>query len=196
MQAGLLALCTVGPERAAAWLPGLIIVKARPDGAPISVIEISLAGPGDAAAIAELLDEMDRFYGGAGSDPVDVRIQQVSEALFGTVPAAWALLARDCGEVAGIASWSYLWPAVGLTRSLYLKELYVSESHRRRGVGRLLMQAVFEAAREQKCSRVEWTTDTDNRHGLAFYRQLGLPVHSSKVFYRVEGAATGMPPVL
>jgi GNAT superfamily N-acetyltransferase len=174
----------------------LIVIKARPDGAPISVIEISPAGPGDAAAIAELLDEMDRFYGGAGSDPVEARIQQVSEAHFGTVPAAWALLARDGGQVAGIASWSYLWPAVSLTRSLYLKELYVAERHRRCGVGRLLMQAVFEAAREQKCSHVEWTTDTDNTDGLAFYRQLGLPVHSSKVFYQVEGAGTGIPPVL
>lgn len=139
---------------------------------------------------------MDHFYGGAGSDPVDVRVQQVSEALFGTVPVAWALLARDGGQVAGIASWSYLWPAMGLTRSLYLKELYVAESHRRCGVGRLLVQAVFETAREQKCSRVEWTTDTDNADALAFYRQLGLPVHSSKVFYRVEGAGTGMPPIL
>jgi GNAT superfamily N-acetyltransferase len=64
---------------------------------------------------------------------------------------------------------------MGLTRSLYLKELYAAESHRRCGVGRLLMQAGFAAAREQKCSRVEWTTDTDNPDGLAFYRQLGLP---------------------
>jgi hypothetical protein len=55
------------------------------------VIEVSPAAPSDAAAIAELLDEIDRFYGGTGSDPVDVRVQQVSEALFGTAPAAWAL---------------------------------------------------------------------------------------------------------
>lgn len=137
---------------------------------------------------------MDRFYGGTGSDPVDVRVQQISEALFGTAPAAWALLARDDGLVAGIASWSYLWPAVGLTRSLYLKELYVAESHRRRGVGRLLMQAIFEAVREESCSRVEWTTDTGNTDALAFYRKLGLRVHPSKVFYRVEGTGTGMPP--
>ena len=138
---------------------------------------------------------MDRFYGGISSDPVNVRVQQVSEALFGTAPAVGALLARDGGQAAGIASWSYLWPAVGLTRSLYLKELYVAESHRRRGVGRLLMQAVFEAAREQRCSRVEWTTETDNAGARAFYHQLGLPVHPSKVFYRVEGTGAGMPPI-
>jgi GNAT superfamily N-acetyltransferase len=76
---------------------------------------------------------------------------------------------------------------VGLTRSLYLKELYVAKSHHRRGVGRLLMQAVFEAAGEPRCSRVEWTTDTGNAGARAFYHQLGLPVHPSKVFYRVKG---------
>jgi hypothetical protein len=69
----------------------LIIIKAPPVGAAIVVIEVSPAAPSDAAAIAELLDEIDRFYGGTGSDPVDVRVQQVSEALFGTAPAAWAL---------------------------------------------------------------------------------------------------------
>jgi hypothetical protein len=54
---------------------------------------------------------------------------------------------------------------------------------------------VFGAAREQRCSRVEWTTDTGNVDARAFYHQLGLPVHRSKVFYRVEGTGTGMPPI-
>ena len=146
-------------------------------------------------AVAELLAEMDRFYGDITSDPPNVRVQQVTEALFGMTPAAWALMARDGGQVVGIASWSYLWPAVGLTRSLYLKELYVAQSHRRRGVGRLLMQAVIEKAREQGCSRVEWTTDTDNAAAQAFYRYLGLAAYPSKVFYRVENTGAGLPPI-
>jgi GNAT superfamily N-acetyltransferase len=150
------------------------------------VIEVSPAVLGDAAAIAALLAEMDRFYGAARPDPIGTRVRQISEALFTDIPAAWALLARDGGEVAGMASYSYLWPAAGLTRSLYLKELYVPGSYRHRGVGKLLMQAIFETARKQRCSRVEWTTDTDNTAAQDFYRQLGLPLYPSKVFYRVE----------
>ena len=53
------------------------------------------------------------------------------------------LLARDeDGVLAGFASYSFLWPAVGLTASLYLKELYVAASRQRHGVGTLLMQGL------------------------------------------------------
>jgi GNAT superfamily N-acetyltransferase len=126
------------------------------------VISVSPAGPGDAGAIAGLLAEMDVFYGAARPDPLDLRVRQIRDALFGRPPAGFALLAWDEGQLAGLAAYSFVWPAVGLTRSLYLKELYVSAGHRQRSVGKLLMQAIFAEAGQRGCSRVEWTTDTDN----------------------------------
>jgi len=66
--------------------------------------------------------------------------------VFSSPPAAYALLARDGVRLVGIAAYSFLWPAVGMTPSLYLKELYVGAAHRHRGVARLLMQALFEIA--------------------------------------------------
>jgi ribosomal protein S18 acetylase RimI-like enzyme len=91
----------------------------------------------------------------------------------------------DGGLVVGIAAYSFLWPAVGTARSLFLKELYVAEGYRRRGVGRVLMRAVFETATVLGCARVEWTTDPDNAAALAFYAGLGMATHP-KVFYRAE----------
>jgi ribosomal protein S18 acetylase RimI-like enzyme len=82
-----------------------------------------------------------------------------------------------------------LWPAAGLTSSLYLKELYVSESARRARVGERLMHGLFELAVRRGCSRVEWTTDQDNPSAQAFYEALGIPVATSKLFYRVQGEA-------
>jgi GNAT superfamily N-acetyltransferase len=81
---------------------------------------------------------------------------------------------------------------VGLTRALFLKELYVAQACQRRGVGTLLLRAVFETARRHRCSRVEWTTGRDNRGAQAFYATLGLPVYPSKIFYRVEDTGTGL----
>jgi GNAT superfamily N-acetyltransferase len=94
--------------------------------------------------------------------------------------------------VAGLAAYSFLWPAVGATRSLYLKELYVLEAYRRLGIGRLLVRAVFETAAGLGCSRVEWTTDVGNTGAQAFYAKLGLPDHPVKVFYRVEDTGSGL----
>jgi GNAT superfamily N-acetyltransferase len=158
------------------------------------VVSVSPAGAGDAEAIAGLLEEMDGFYGAESSDPLELRVRQIREALFGDLPAGFALLAWDEGQLAGLAAYSFIWPAVGLTRSLDLKELYVPASHRQRGVGKLLIQAIFAEAGQRGCSRVEWTTDTDNTGAQDFYRQLGFPVHPTKIFYRAEGTDDGMPP--
>jgi GNAT superfamily N-acetyltransferase len=150
------------------------------------MITISPAEPPDFAAIAALLEDLGRFYGTPVPEPLGRRVAQDNEAIFPSPPAAYVLLARDGDQAAGLAAYSFLWPAAGATRSLYLKELYVPEAYRRQGVGTLLMRAVLETAARLGCSRVEWTTDADNPAAQGFYARLGLPRHPSKVFYRVE----------
>jgi len=141
--------------------------------------------------MATLLEEMDRFYGTVEAEPADDRVRQINDALFSSQPAACALLGRDGVRLAGIAAYSFLWPAIGLTRSLYLKELYVGAEYRRRGVAGLLMRALVEVAGRHGCSRVEWTTDTSNIDAQAFYEKLGLGPYPSKVFYRMEDTGVG-----
>lgn len=158
------------------------------------MITVSPAEPGDVAAIAAVLEDLNRFYGVPESGSPDQRIGRISEAIFASPPAAYVLLARDGSTVAGLAAYSFVWPSVGPTRSLYLKELYVPDAYRRQGVGVLLMKAIFETAAKLGCARVEWTTDTGNTAAQAFYARLGLPVHP-KVFYRVTDTGSGFPPI-
>ncbi|MGW5162645.1 N-acetyltransferase family protein [Nonomuraea wenchangensis] len=147
-------------------------------------IRVEPATSNDVEALVELLEEMDRYYGTAELDSMEVRTQQVQHALFTDPRAACALLAWRGDHLAGFATYSFLWPAVGLTRSLYLKELYVAESAQRQGVGRALMDAVFALAAEHGCSRVEWTTDRDNARAQQFYEGLGQRELPTKLFYR------------
>lgn len=150
--------------------------------------DVILAERAHVESLATLAEEMDHFYGATEVEPLYVRIRQINEAIFSDPPTAWALLAYDNDRPVGFASYSLLWPAVGLTRSLYLKELYVSESARRSGIGKLLMRSLFEIALKHGCSRVEWTTDRDNTGAQAFYELLGISHNASKLFYRIEGA--------
>jgi GNAT superfamily N-acetyltransferase len=161
---------------------------------PRAVITVSPAEPDDVAAIAGLLEDLNRFYGVPEADPPDRRRGQVAEALFGEPPSAYALLARDDDHLAGLAAYSFLWPSVGPTRLLYMKELYVPDAYRRQGVGKLLMRAIFETAAGLGCVRVEWTTDPGNTAARAFYEELRVPVHP-KVFYRFTDTGSGFPPV-
>ena len=114
------------------------------------MIFVAEAETGTIQAIAALMEEMDRFYGATEIEPLDSRARQIADALFSDPPAAYALLAWDGEQLVGFAAYSFLWPAVGLTRSLYLKELYVAQAHRRKGVGELLMQSLIETAAKHR----------------------------------------------
>lgn len=148
---------------------------------------ITPAEPSHAEAIATLTEEMDRFYGATSVEPLDVRLRQIKEAIFSGQPSAFALLAWNDDRLVGFASYSFLWPALGMTRSLFLKELYVVEAARRSGVGKQLMRALFETAVKHDCSRVEWQTETTNANARAFYSRLAGREFEGKVFYRLDG---------
>src|SRR5215469_3408801 len=153
------------------------------------MITLRHATPIDVDALASLLTQVDRYYGATDEEPLSQRAPLIETALFATPPSAYALLAWDDDRLVGLAAYSFLWPAAGVTRSVYLKELYVSESGGKQGVGHLLMSQLCRVARENGCDRVEWTADTDNPVALSFYATLGVPPDSAKLFYRLAGDA-------
>jgi ribosomal protein S18 acetylase RimI-like enzyme len=148
--------------------------------------EVRTAEKDDAPAIANLIEEVEKFYTPADVQPLEERIVQVEEALFGTPPLASALLAEtESGDLVGFASYSYLWPAAGSTHSLFLKELYIREHFRGHGIGRRLMRRLQEIAADRPgCSRIEWMTDRSNDGARSFYRDLGIEEFDGKVVYR------------
>jgi GNAT superfamily N-acetyltransferase len=141
----------------------------------------------DIRAVAELIAEIERFYGATEFQPLAERQSQVEEALFGSPPLASALLVVDeTGDIVGMAAYSFLWPSAGSSHSLFLKELYVREGLRRHGLGARLMSELRALAEERPgCSRVEWTTDRVNPDARAFYTSLGFTEFDGKIFYRV-----------
>jgi GNAT superfamily N-acetyltransferase len=150
------------------------------------VLVIAPATKDDLPALIDLFEEIDRFYGDVTEGTALERMDQVNAVLFGEPPKAMALLAKDGDQLVGMASYSFLWPAAGITTSLYLKELYVRQDQRRTGVGRQLMDQVIDVARGQGCTRVEWTTDRENAEAQGFYAELGHGINAGKVFYRIE----------
>ncbi|WP_086828993.1 GNAT family N-acetyltransferase [Streptomyces sp. NRRL B-24572] len=72
------------------------------------------------------------------------------------------------GFVSGI---EMLHPDKGAEMCLY--ELAVDESHRRRGIGRALTEALVAEARARGCRGAWVPVDTDNEPALATYRSAG-----------------------
>ncbi len=54
----------------------------------------------------------------------------------------------------------------------YLQDLFVAEAGRGHGVGRALIEAVYEKARAAGCSRVHWLTQTGNAQARILYDQV------------------------
>lgn len=151
------------------------------------VVEIRRAEPGDVAALAVLMDELDRFYGSDPVAPPAGRAPEIAANLFAEPVAGYVLLAWEDGRLAGMAAYSFLWPAAGVTRSMYLKELHVREASRGRGIGTLLIRRLAQIACEHGCSRLEWTADADNAAATTFYERLGVPQDRAKIVYRLAG---------
>lgn len=154
-------------------------------------VTIRAADKRDSVALAEMIEEIERYYGSTEFQPFEERRSQVEEALFGSPPLASALVVEDEGGViVGLAAYSFLWPAAGSSHSLFLKELYVRDTFRRQGVGARLMDELRAlAAARPGCSRVEWMADRDNPVARAFYESRGFAESDGKIVYRVDSGA-------
>jgi GNAT superfamily N-acetyltransferase len=76
------------------------------------------------------------------------------------------------GELLGIVHYLYHRSCWTVGNYCYLQDLFVAEKARGRGVGRALIEAVYEKARADGASRVYWLTHETNAEARALYDKL------------------------
>jgi ribosomal protein S18 acetylase RimI-like enzyme len=122
----------------------------------------------DAPAIGRLLDAFNREFGDPTPGP-----QWLADRVEYLLSEDMVVLLTGAGPE-GIAVLRFrpsLWsPAL----ECYLAELYVAPAQRGRGLGRALMVAVLDAARERGADRVELGTSEADRAARALYESLGF----------------------
>ncbi len=83
------------------------------------------------------------------------------------------LIARDdAGEPAGFATVYWTWSTLVGDRIGVLHDLFVRPEYRRHGVGRALIEACLEQARERGVARLGWDTAPDNAAAQRLYDSL------------------------
>jgi GNAT superfamily N-acetyltransferase len=148
---------------------------------------VRAARESDVAQIHRLIIDLATYERAA--DQVRSTPDQLSEALFGPQPAAYALVAEDAGEVVGFALYFRNFSTWEGVHGIYLEDLYVAPEHRGSGLGKALLVALAEIAVRLGYARLEWAVLDWNQPTIDFYRALGAVPMDEWTVFRLAGPA-------
>ncbi len=136
-------------------------------------LEIRQVRESDYAAWRPLWDGYNAFYGREGPTalPESITASTWKRFLNADEPVH-ALVALKEGRIVGLVHYLFHRSTTRLTEVCYLQDLFTVPEMRMHGVGRQLIEAVFEAARAEGATRVYWQTQETNRAGRALYEKL------------------------
>jgi ribosomal protein S18 acetylase RimI-like enzyme len=140
-------------------------------------VTVRLAGPDDIDVVARLLTE---FREHEGRDwPPEESIRAGVERLMPRDDTEY-LLGGD--PPAGIVQLRYRWGVWWDAEDCNVEDVFVSAGARGSGLGRELVSAAIDRARERGCRRMELDTGADNAPAQGLYRSLGF--FDSGIFMR------------
>lgn len=136
-------------------------------------------GLADVGQLSPLFDAYRVFYG-QPSDPDRAREWLQQRLARGE---ALVLLALRDGVAAGFALLYPGWSSVATGPVFVLNDLYVDAASRRAGVGRTLLAAAADLARERGALRISLETSRDNLAAQSLYRRAGWREDSTQWFH-------------
>lgn len=126
----------------------------------------------DAIQVKALASKDSKVLDSVAPEVFDHPIDPVLRDEFLSTPNHHLVVAIDDGLVVGMASGvTYVHP--DKPRELWVNEVGVSPSHRRRGVARRMLVALFELARSLGCREAWVLTDKANEAARRLYRSAG-----------------------
>ena len=117
-----------------------------------------------------LWDGYNAFYERAGETALPSEITQTTwSRFFDIYEPMHALVAESSGKLLGLVHFLYHRSTTQLGPNCYLQDLFTVEEARGKGVGRALINAVYERAKEAGVKRVYWQTHETNTTAMKLY---------------------------
>jgi GNAT superfamily N-acetyltransferase len=130
-----------------------------------------------------LWEGYNRFYGRSGNTALPDETTQMTWArFFDAYEPVHALVAEHEGGLVGLVHYIFHRNTISIAPTCYLQDLFTKESVRGKGIGRKLINAVYEQAMLAGAPRVYWHTHESNSTAMALYNQVAE--HSGFVVYR------------
>jgi GNAT superfamily N-acetyltransferase len=147
-------------------------------------IQIRPIASADFASWLPLWDGYNAFYGREGETALPSEITHTTWRRFlDPHESVFALVAESDNATLGLAHYLYHRSTTRLD-VCYLQDLFTVPAARGRGVGRALIQRVYQEAKAAGCSRVYWQTHETNTPGRLLYDKVAK--HSGFLVYTKE----------
>jgi len=146
------------------------------------MLNVRNAQKSDATVIHQLIGELADFEKLRAE--VNGGVEDLEQHLFGAEPYARVLIAESGEQVAGFALYFFNYSTFLCKPGIYLEDLFVRPQFRGAGVGRALLDAVEQRARERGCGRLEWSVLDWNTRAKSFYEEFGAGPRGGWTVYR------------
>jgi GNAT superfamily N-acetyltransferase len=130
-----------------------------------------------------LWDGYNAFYGRSGATALSPEITRMTWArFFDAYEPVHGLVAESDGQLLGLTHYLFHRSTTAIEPVCYLQDLFTSNAVRGRGIGRALINRVYEQARLAGSSRVYWQTHQTNLTAMQLYDKVAE--RSGFVVYR------------
>jgi len=137
----------------------------------------------DRPAWTPLWDGYNAFYGRNGAKALASEITEATwQRFFDPNEPVFALVAEADGRLLGLTHYLFHRSTTRVELTCYLQDLFTDETERGRGIGRSLINGVYQQANMAGIKRVYWQTHESNATGRGLYdkmaKHLGFLVYS------------------
>ncbi|WP_144223261.1 GNAT family N-acetyltransferase [Mesorhizobium amorphae] len=113
------------------------------------------------------------FYGRSGPTALAEAITQMTwSRFFDAYEPVHALVAESGDRLLGLTHYLFHRSTTAIEPNCYLQDLFTSQQARGKGIGKALIEGVYERAREAGSKRVYWQTHETNQTAMRLYDQV------------------------
>ena len=126
--------------------------------------------PADFEQWLPLWNGYNEFYGRSGATALANEITESTWArFFDPGEPMHCIVAVADGQLVGLVHYIFHRSTISITPTCYLQDLFTAEAARGKGVGRKLIEAVYEQAKLAGSARVYWLTHETNSTAMLLY---------------------------
>jgi GNAT superfamily N-acetyltransferase len=145
-------------------------------------MKIQKAKSDDFEKIFELITELADFE--KLKPPSPAAKKRLFKDAFGKKPLYRILVSKDKNEITGYAFFFFTYSSFLAKKTLYLEDIYVTQTQRTKGTGKLFFKELVKAAKKENCGRMEWCVLDWNKNAIKFYNKLGAKPLNDWIYYR------------